>query len=129
MSIELLLQDIKNLDAAGVEKRLADWWSGMPEWLQSFVTKAKSAQGVILTGLVETAAVDVASGGFTTASFVSAGKDVLAKAEAQELGFSQQEVMSALNLAANAIKPAAAVPTPDPSLAPSDPQPASPPAE
>jgi hypothetical protein len=126
MSIELLLQDIKNLDAAGVEKRLADWWSGMPEWLQSFVTKAKSAQGVILTGLVETAAVDVAAGGFTTASFVSAGKDVLAKAEAQELGFSQQEVMSALNLAANALKPATA-PTPDTSAAPGAPPADSPP--
>ena len=105
MSIELLIQDIKNLDAAGVEKRLADWWSGMPSWLQEFVTKAKSAEGQILTGLVETAAVDVATGGFTTASFVAAGKDVYAKAQAQELAFAQQEVMSALNLAANALKP------------------------
>jgi len=117
MSIELILQDIKNLDAAGVEKRLTDWWSGMPVWLRDFVAKAKTAEGAILTGLVETAAVDVAAGGFTTASFVAAGKDVYAKAQAQELAFSQQEVMSALNLAANALKPAAS-PTPDASATP-----------
>jgi hypothetical protein len=126
MSIQLLIQDLEAGNFTGAEKRLADWWAGMPSWLQAFVAKAKTAEGQILTGLVETAAVDVASGGFTTASFVSAGKDVLAKAEAQELGFSQQEVMSALNLAANALKPVAA-PTADPSPAPSDPQPASPP--
>jgi hypothetical protein len=127
MSIELLIQDLEAGNFTGAEKRLADWWAGMPAWLQSFVAKAKTAQGVILTGLVETAAVDVASGGFSTASFVNAGKDVFAKAEAQEPGFSQQEVMSALNLAANALKPATA-PTEAPAAS-GDPQPASPPKE
>jgi hypothetical protein len=117
MSIELLIQDLEAGNFTGAEKRLSDWWAGMPSWLQAFVAKAKTAQGQILTGLVETAAVDVATGGFTTTSFVSAGKDVLSKAEAQELGFSQQEVMSALNLAANALKPAA-VPTSAPDASP-----------
>jgi hypothetical protein len=44
MSFELLLKDIENLDGAGVEKRLVDWWSGMPQWLRDFVSKAKAAR-------------------------------------------------------------------------------------
>lgn len=70
----------------------------MPE-LQDFVTKAATEDGKILESLITVAANDVLSGGLTTASFVTAGKDVLAKLLAQNIAtFNIQYIMALLNV-------------------------------
>ena len=77
------------------------WWDNVPAWAKNFLTKITGDEGAILESLVSTAVTDVQSGGVTTASFVAAGKDVLAKLEAQNIStFNMQYVMAAINAAA-----------------------------
>lgn len=105
MSVEETIEDVLEGNFTHAEARVENWWSGMPQWLRDFVSKAKTPQGQILTSVAEVGAQDVMNGGFTTASFLTAVSDMGAKLVAQEISFGQQELFAALNLAVNALKP------------------------
>lgn len=111
MSVTNFFGDILTGNFSNAWARLENWWSNaMPE-LQDFLTKAATSEGQILEGLITVAAQDVIAGGFTTASFVAAGKDVLAKLIAQNIAtFNIQYIMALLNIkvapAAPAVVPA-----------------------
>jgi hypothetical protein len=86
------------------------WFTSLPTWLQSFVSKMATDEGAILDGLVTVAVKDIEAGGLSTASFVAAAKDVFAKLVAQNIStFTLQDVFTALNSAVSApVAPAVA---------------------
>lgn len=118
MSVSSFFGDLLSGNFSNAIKRLEDWWAtAMPE-LQDFVTKAATTEGQILEGLIAVAAQDVIAGGFTTASFVAAGKDVLAKLIAQNIAtFNIQYIMALLNIKVSPSAPAAVVPPSVPPIA------------
>lgn len=71
----------------------------LPSWAQTLVTTLETGEGQILSGLVQTASQDVIKGGLTTASFVTAAKDVITQLIAQEIKLGEQLVYAALNAA------------------------------
>ena len=99
MSLETFLGDVFTGNFSNAAKRLEDWWSGFSPLVKSFVQKMASDEGKILEGLVGVAAQDVISGGLTTASFVSAAKDVGTKLVAQNITMAQTDIFAALNTA------------------------------
>lgn len=97
MSLENLLADVFSGNFKNAEKRVADWWSTLTPAIKTFVTTIESDEGKILQGLVTTAAQDVIAGGLTTASFVSAAKDVGSKLATQNITMAQTTIFAALN--------------------------------
>ena len=85
----------------------------LPPSIQAFVVTMLSAEGQILQGLVEVAAQDVLAGGLTTASFTTAGKDVIAKLVSQNITLGTQTVFTALNAAVAAVAPPVVAPAPN----------------
>lgn len=72
----------------------------LPSWTQKFIATEAKPEATILEGLVPVAVQDIIAGGFKTASFVAAGKDVLAKLIAQNVSsYTMQSVMANLNMA------------------------------
>lgn len=100
MTAEQLLSDVIHGNFSNAYARLVDWYNGWPVWLKVFASKLATDEGTILKGLVAIAAADVQANGMTTDSFVTAGKDVLAKLVEQNINiFTLQEVISAINMA------------------------------
>lgn len=99
MSLGNFLGDVFSGNFSNAYARLKDWWKTTLPSLKDFMNKAATDEGKILEGLISTAAQDVLAGGLTTASFVAAGKDVLAKLIAQNIStFNMQYVMALLNI-------------------------------
>lgn len=111
MSVANLLKDIFTGNFTSAAARVKDWWDGVSPSVQMFITKVETDEGKILTGLVDTAAEDVISGGLTTASFVAAAKDVGSKLLSQNITMGQQDIFAALNIAVGAKTNPVAVPT------------------
>lgn len=102
MSVENLIGDLEagNFDNAG--SRLKDWWqNSVTPALRNLLGVVATDEGKILQGLVSVAAQDVITGGFTTASFVAAAKDVGSKLAAQEITMAQTTIFAALNAEVN----------------------------
>lgn len=97
MSLANLIGDIFSGNFTSAEARIKDWWESLSPGLQAFVTKVETDEGKILQGLVVTAASDVLAGGFSTASFVAAAKDVGTKLLAQNVTMAQTTIFAALN--------------------------------
>lgn len=97
MSLANLIKDVFEGNFTNAEARLKDWWTSLSPGIQAFVTKVETNEGQILQGLVVTAAQDVLAGGLTTASFVSAAKDVGQKLVAQNVTMAQTTIFAALN--------------------------------
>jgi hypothetical protein len=114
MSVANLLKDIFTGNFTSAAARIKDWWDGVAPSVQSFLTKIETDEGKILTGLAETAAEDVLSGGLTTASFVAAAKDVEGKLVSQNITMGQQDIFAALNIAVGAKTSPVAVPVAPP---------------
>lgn len=111
MSLPNFFGDLFSGNFTNAWARIEDWWNSMMPELKDFVTKAATTEGQILESLISVAAQDVIAGGFTTASFVSAGKDVLAKLIAQNIStFNIQYIMALLNIKVSPSAPAVAVP-------------------
>lgn len=99
MSLGKFFADFFAGDFSHAWSRIQDWWNSMMPELKDFVTKAATDEGKILESLIVVAAQDVITGGLTTASFVAAGKDVLAKLIAQNVTtFNMQYIMALLNV-------------------------------
>lgn len=72
----------------------------LPAWTQKFIAEEAKPEATILESLVPVAVQDIIAGGFKTASFVAAGKDVLSKLIAQNVtSYTMQSVMANLNMA------------------------------
>lgn len=115
MSVPTFFGDVFTGNFSNALKRLEDWWdSELPE-VKEFVTKLATTEGQILEDLITVAATDVVAGGFTTASFVTAGKDVLAKLVAQNIStFNIQYILGLLNIKVAPLAPAVPVTAPAP---------------
>lgn len=106
MSFENFVGDLVHGNFSNAWKRLEDFWSGLPAPVRSFVGSLGTDEGKILQSLVDVAVKDVQVNGFTTASFVTAGKDVLAQLIAQNIStFTMQHVMAAVNISAAPLAP------------------------
>lgn len=89
---------------------LKNRFASLPSWVQAFLDKTGTQEYTILQSAVTAGVKDVVAGGLTTASFVTAGKDILAQLIAQNIStFTMQDVMANLNMAAAADPSANAV--------------------
>ena len=77
--------------------------AGLPAPVQTFLVKIENDAEGLLMSLAQTAYNDVVAGGLTTASFVAAGKDVVAKAAAQGAAILMSDAMVAVNLVASSV--------------------------
>lgn len=101
------LNKLSHLDILGALHDAATWlknrFSSLPSWTQVFLSKGGDQELTILKSAIPVAVKDVTEGGFTTAAFVKAGKDVLAQLIAQNIStFTLQDVMANLNMAVSA---------------------------
>ncbi len=112
MTVAQFFEDLVEGNESHAYSRLKDWWDNTAEPdLKSFVDKASSAEGKILSNLITIGLADLAKNGFTTAGFVKTGEDVLVQLVAQNVStFSLQEVMAMLNIKAAPLVAAAATP-------------------
>lgn len=92
-------------------ERFYAWVINLSPAVKTFLELLETDEGKIAQDLINTAKNDVVAAGFTTASFVAAGKDVLAKLVAQEITeFSLQHIIAMLNIAVAPLVPAVAAP-------------------
>ena len=103
-----VLQDFFSGNFSGVIHDIAAAFSKLPAPIQAFIAKAESDEGKLLSSLATTALTDVVAGGFTTASFVAAGKAVVAQAASQGKTILISDAMAELNIQASAAQTAAA---------------------
>lgn len=75
----------------------------LPAPLKTFITKVENDAENLLSNLASVAIKDVEAGGFTTASFIAAAKDVVAQALAQGQTILISDAVAMLNLFASEI--------------------------
>lgn len=97
MSVANLLKDIITGNETNAWERIKNWWAGVSPAIQAFITTAETNEGQILQSLVPIAAKDVLAGGLTTASFVSAIKDVGAQLLEKNITMANTTITAALN--------------------------------
>lgn len=97
MSVANLLGDIFSGNFTNAAARIKNWWSGVSPGIQAFITTAETDEGAVLQSLVPIAAKDILAGGFTTASFVTAIKDVGAQLLAKNITMANTVITTALN--------------------------------
>ena len=100
-------KDLFNGDFTGVWEDVVSAFKKLPQPVQDFIAKLEGDEGQLLQTLAATALQDVIAGGFTTASFVAAGKDVVAKAAAQGKTILISDAMAQINILASAARPVA----------------------
>ena len=101
-------KDLAAGDFSAAWEDIVSAFKKLPQPVQDFVAKLETDEGQLLQTLAETAVQDVMAGGFTTASFVAAGKDVVAKAAAQGKTIAISDAMAQLNILAASLRPAVA---------------------
>lgn len=92
-------------DFNGVWQDIVSAFKKLPQPVQDFITRLEGDEGQLLQTLAATALQDVISGGFSTASFVAAGKDVVAKAAEQGKAILISDAIAQLNILASAARP------------------------
>lgn len=97
MTLSNLIGDIFSGNFTSAEARIKDWWTSLSPGIQKFVTDIETNEGKILQGLVVVGAKDVLAGGFSTASFVAAAKDIGAKLASQNITMANTVIFAALN--------------------------------
>jgi hypothetical protein len=96
-----VLQDLLKGDFPAVWEDIVKGFQRLPQPVQSFIGKAETDLGTLASSLAQTAFQDVVTGGFTTASFITAGKDVLAKGLEQGQTILMSDAMAFLNMLAS----------------------------
>ena len=114
-----ILSDLFSGNFSGVYEDVVKSLQKLPPSVQNFISALESDEGQILQNLVSVAVKDVETAGFTTASFVAAGKDVLAQLVSQNIStFSIQNILGLINIAAAPlVAPAVIVPASTPPAA------------
>jgi phospholipase/lecithinase/hemolysin len=97
MSVLNLLKDLATGNFTSAKARVENWWSGVSPAFQALIVSVETNEGKILQGLVPIAAKDVLAGGLTTASFVTAIKDVGSQLLAQNITMANTTITAALN--------------------------------
>jgi len=93
--------DLFEGDFAKAWQDIVKMYSGLPPAVKTFLNKLGTVEGKLLEELASVAFQDVVAGGYTTAAFVAAGKDVVAKGLAQEKTILMSEAMAQLNILAS----------------------------
>jgi len=88
-------------------------YNKLPQVERDFIEKVESDAWSLVRSLAAVGIQDVAAGGFTTASFVSAAKDMVAKGAAQGQTIGISEAIIQLNILKSGLD-AAATPAPAP---------------
>lgn len=96
-----IFKDLFSGNFSGVVDDIKSAFAKLPTPLQAFITKVENDAEGLLMSLAQTAYNDIASGGLNTASFVAAGKDVVAKAAAQGTTILMSDAMAAINIMAS----------------------------
>jgi hypothetical protein len=120
MSVGNFFGDLISGNFSNALKRLEDLFSSLSPQVHAFIEKLASDEGKLLQTLAESALQSVITGGFSTASFVAAGKGIVAAAAAQGKTILISDAMAQLNILAsplNTTQPVAAPTTPDASVA------------
>jgi len=107
-------KDLFSGNFSGALSDITSAFAKLPVPVQSFVTKVEDDTDNLIMGLAQTAYQDVVAGGLNTASFVAAGKDVVAKGLAQGKTILMSDAMVAVNLVASSAGLSAPVETPAP---------------
>ena len=107
-----VLQDLFEGNFSGVVDDIKKSFATLPQPVQDFITKLESDEGQLLQTLAETALQSVIAGGFSTASFVAAGKSIVADAAAQGKTILISDAMAQLNILASPLNTAAPVAAP-----------------
>ena len=99
----------KDLFAGDFTKVWEDVVSGynrLPQEVKDFLIRLEDDGENMLQTLAQAALQDVVAGGFTTASFVAAGKDIVAKGLAQGKTILLTDAIAQLNILAAGLNPA-----------------------
>ena len=97
------LKDFFTGDFATAWKDVTEAFKKLPQVEQDFITKLESDSWALIRSLADVAFKDVVAGGFTTASFVAAGKDVVAQAAAQGQTVAISDAVIQLNILKSAM--------------------------
>jgi hypothetical protein len=98
-------KDLFSGNFTGVWQDVVSAFQRLPVPVQTFVVKLEGDGGQLLQSLAATGIQDVVAGGFSTASFVTAGKDIVAKGLAQGQTILMQDAMAQLNILAASMNP------------------------
>ena len=90
-------------------KDVTEAFHRLPQVEQDFIIKLESDAWALTRKLAGVAINDVVAGGFSTASFVSAGKDIVAQGAAQGQTIGISDAIIQLNILAGALRPATPV--------------------
>lgn len=112
MSVINFLKDVFTGNETNALARLKDWWSGVSPGVQAEITTLETGEGKILSSVAVIGAKDVIAGGFSTASFVAAVKDIGAQLLAQNITLAQTTIFVALNAEVGHQAAAAGIPVP-----------------
>lgn len=113
-----VLKDLFSGNFSGVVADIESAFAKLPQAEQDFITKLESDAWNLIRSLASVAINDVVAGGFSTASFVTAGKDIVAQGEAQGQAIGISDAITQLNILAAAIRPAAEAPASPPATPP-----------
>ena len=112
------LKDFFTGDFTAAWNDIVSAFKKLPPQVQDFVVKLESDEGQLLQTLAETALASVVSGGFSTASFVAAGKSIVAQAAVQGKTILISDAMAQLNILASPINTTQVAVNPTPAAAP-----------
>lgn len=107
-----VLQDLLAGNFSGVVHDITAGFSQLPAPVQTFVVKVESDAEGLLGNLCSVAIKDVETAGFTTASFVAAGKDVVAQGLSQGTAILISDAMAMLNMFASTMQASAVAEVP-----------------
>jgi len=93
-----VFQDLMKGNFSAVISDFEKGFAKLPSPVQAYVVKVENDVEGLLVGLAKTAFQDVMTGGFSTASFVAAGKDIVAKGLAQGYTILMSDAMAMLNM-------------------------------
>jgi len=105
------LKDFFTGDFATAWKDVTEAYNRLPQTERDFITKLESDAWSLIRSLASVAINDVAAGGFTTASFVSAGKDIVAQAAEQGQTVAISDAIIQLNILKSALQPTSSTDT------------------
>lgn len=100
-----IFKDLFTCNFSGVMNDITSAFKKLPQPEQVFILKLESDAWNLIRSLAGVAISDVVTNGFTTASFVTAGKDVVAQAAAQGQTVGISDAIIQLNILANGLRP------------------------
>lgn len=100
-----ILSDLAKGDFSGVWDDIVKSFNRLPQNEKDFIAKLESDAWDIIRKLSGIAINDVVAGGFSTASFVTAAKDVVAQGAAQGQAIAISDAVIQLNILASTLRP------------------------